>query len=186
MDQISKNWKLYKDNLKAAIDGFKFDKKIINLLKNSIKNDQKIFIAGNGGSACIAMHYACDFSKGANKSWKYSSQRFKSICLMDLGYMTAISNDASYEEVFTQQLINLAKPDDILILISSSGDSKNIVHIAEFARKEGLLIIGITGFNGGKLKSIAHHSAHAKIDSYEVSEDLASIFGHFLTMCLRE
>ena len=180
-------WNDYKSKIKQALDIFDFDEKILDVLKGSIKNNQKIFVAGNGGSATLAIHYACDLSKNANQNWEQNFNRYKAICLSNnIGYMTAISNDSSYEEIFKQQLINLASKNDIIILISSSGNSPNIINAAEYAKKAGLIVIGVTGFNGGKLKNICNYSAHVNFDSYEISEDIHQIFGHFLVCCLRE
>jgi len=180
-------WKEYKSKVMQALDIFEFDEKILEVLKNSIKNDQKIFIAGNGGSSVIALHYACDLSKGANPDWEQNTQRYKAISLTsNIGYITAVSNDQHYEEIFKQQLINLANKNDILILISSSGNSPNVVKAAEYAKEIGMITIGLTGFDGGMLKKMCDHSAHVNFDSYEVSEDIHGIFGHFLSCFLRE
>ncbi len=180
-------WNEYKKKVVNALDAFSFDENILHLLRDSIKNNQKIFVAGNGGSAAIALHYVCDFSKGATKDWKNNPHRYKAICLSNnLGYMTAISNDEHYDEVFKQQLINLAVPKDILMLISSSGNSPNIIKAAEWAKDNGLIVVGITGLQGGKLKEICHHSAHVTTDYYEVCEDVHHIFGQFLSTYLRE
>ena len=180
-------WNEYKLKIKQALDIFGFDEKILEVLKNSIKNNQKIFVAGNGGSSTLALHYVCDLSKTANPNWEQNPNRYKAICLSNnIGYMTAISNDTSYEEVFKQQLINLSAKGDILILISSSGNSPNIIKAAEYAKEKGLIVIGITGFKGGKLKRMCDYSAHVNFDSYEISEDIHQIFGHFLICCLRE
>lgn len=181
------DWNEYKEKIKNALDIFEFDSEIVEVLKNSKKTDQKIFVAGNGGSAAIAIHYVCDFSKGANNDWKNNFNRYKAICLSDnIGYMTAISNDENYDEIFKQQLINLAGKNDILVLISSSGNSPNIIKAAEYAREAGLIVIGITGFTGGKLKELCHYSAHINFGSYTVSEDIHHIFGHYLTINLCE
>ena len=180
-------WGKYKASVAAAMNLFKFDNDIPNILINSLKKNQKIFIGGNGGSAAIALHYVCDLSKSANRDWENNNNRFRAICLSsNTGYMTAIANDTDYSRVFKEQLINLASPDDILILISSSGNSPNILEAARYAKENGLVVIGITGFNGGKLKEIADYNAHVELDSYEVCEDVHSIFGHFLVIYLRE
>ena len=180
-------WNEYKSKIKEALDIFEFNKEIMEVLKNSIKNNQKIFVGGNGGSAAIAIHYVCDFSKGANKDWSKNFERFKPICLStNIGYMTAVANDRNYNEIFKQQLINLALPNDILILISSSGNSPNIIEAAKYAKEHNLIVIGISGFNGGKLKELADYSAHINYNSYEVCEDIHAIFGHFLAVYLRE
>jgi len=178
-------WNKYKAKIKGALDTFEFDKGILDILKNSKEKNQKIFVAGNGGSAALAMHYVCDFSKGANKDWSKNHGRYKAICLSNnLGYMTAIANDEHYDEIFMQQLINLASPNDILILISSSGNSPNIIKAVEYAKKAGMITIGISGFKGGKLKGMCDYSAHVDFDSYEVCEDIHGIFGHFLSFYL--
>ena len=180
-------WGEYKNKVKCALDLFKFDDEIIKILRESVNNNQKIFVAGNGGSAAIALHYVCDLSKNANPDWKINKNRIKAICLSsNIGYMTAIANDNSYDEIFSQQLINLASKKDILILISSSGNSPNIVKAAELGKEIGMIVVGITGFKGGKLKNICDYSAHLECDSYEVSEDVHSIFGHFLVCYLKE
>jgi D-sedoheptulose 7-phosphate isomerase len=180
-------WEEYKEQIKKALDAFEFDKEILDVLKNSVKNGQTIFVGGNGGSAAISQHYVCDLSKGANKDWSVNFKRYKAICLSNnLSYMTAISNDEHYDDVFKQQLINLAEPNDILILISSSGNSPNVIRAAEWAKENGLITIGVTGFEGGKLKKLADYSAHIKHPAYEVCEDIHHIFGHFLATYLRE
>jgi D-sedoheptulose 7-phosphate isomerase len=180
-------WEEYKNQIKRALDIFEFSEDILGVLKNSASNNQKIFIGGNGGSAALANHYVCDFSKRANKDWSQNFNRYKAVCLSsNISYLTAISNDEHYSDIFKHQLINLASPRDILILISSSGNSPNVVKAAEYGKEKGLIVIGVTGFAGGKLKEVAHHSAHLNMNSYEVSEDLHGIFGHFLATYLRE
>lgn len=180
-------WNEYKSKIKEALDLFEFDEEILGVLRDSIKKNQKIFVAGNGGSAAIALHYVCDLSKGANRDWKSNPDRFKAICLSEnISYMTAISNDTDYSQIFKEQLINLASPKDILILISSSGNSPNIIKAAKYAKEHDLIVVGITGFNGGKLKETADYNAHIKADDYEVCEDIHTVFGHFLTFYLRE
>ncbi|MBS3113792.1 SIS domain-containing protein [Candidatus Woesearchaeota archaeon] len=180
-------WSNYKDKVIGALNLFRFDEDILRILEDSIEKNQKIFVAGNGGSAAIALHYVCDFSKGANKDWSNNPNRMKAICLTsNIGYMTAIANDNYYSLIFKEQLVNLASPNDILILISSSGNSPNIIEAANYAKEHGLVVIGITGFSGGKLKEVADYSAHIEFDGYEVCEDVHSVFGHFLVTYLRE
>jgi len=181
------NWEEYKRKINLALETFEFHPEILEVLKNSVKNNQKIFVAGNGGSAALANHYVCDLSKGANQNWAENFSRYKAICLSsNLSYLTAISNDSHYHDVFKQQLVNLGATNDIVILISSSGNSPNIVKAAEYAKEKGMIVIGICGFEGGKLKEMSDYYAHAKTNSYEVCEDLHSVFGHFLTSYLKE
>lgn len=182
-----KKWKAYTDEIIKALEVFEFDAGILDLLKGSLKKDQKIFVAGNGGSAALSMHYVCDLSKGANRDWGDNLNRYQAICLTsNIGYMTAISNDTSYDGIFKHQLVNLASPDDILILISSSGNSPNIIEALKYAKEAGMITIGISGFDGGALKEHCDYSAHINHPSYEVCEDIHSVFGHFLAVCLRE
>jgi D-sedoheptulose 7-phosphate isomerase len=181
------NWGAYKKELKKSLDDFVFDGEILQILRDSIQNDQTIFVAGNGGSAAIAQHYVCDLSKGANKDWLNNHKRYKAICLSsDIGYITAISNDEHYDEVFKQQLINLASPDDILVLVSSSGNSPNILKALEYGREIGMVTIGISGFDGGILKEKADYSAHINNSNYEICENVHDVFGQFLAKYLKE
>ncbi|HJX05219.1 MAG TPA: SIS domain-containing protein [Candidatus Nanoarchaeia archaeon] len=180
-------WDDYKDQVKNALDKFEFDDEILDVLKDSIKNNQTIFVGGNGGSAAIASHYVCDLSKGANKDWLANFKRYKAICLSsNIGYITAVSNDEHYQEVFRQQLINLAKPGDILVMISSSGNSPNVIKAVEYAKQIGMIVIGVCGFSGGKLKEMADYVAHAKHNTFEVCENIHDIFGQFLATYLKE
>lgn len=180
-------WDDYRDMIVKGLGLFQFDSEILYVLKSSAESNRRIFIGGNGGSAAIAIHYVCDLSKGANLDWENNPRRLKPICLSsNIGYMSAISNDTDYKEVFKQQLINLASPGDILIMISSSGNSPNVVEAVRWARDFGMVIIGISGFSGGKLRELSHYSAHIPVESYEVCEDIHSIFGHFLAVYLRE
>lgn len=179
-------WNEYKEEIKKALDAFEFDEEILSVLRDSIENDQTIFVGGNGGSAAMANHYVCDLSKGANNDWLTNFKRYKAICLSsNIGYITAISNDAHYDEVFKQQLINLAKPNDILIMISSSGNSLNVIKAVEYANEIGMITIGVCGFDGGKLKQLAKHYAHINHPMYEVCENIHDIFGQFLAAHLK-
>ncbi len=169
-------WEQYRRNIEKVMESFKFQKEIVDILKKAKEKKQKVFVAGNGGSAAIAMHYVCDFLKNG----------LNSICLSEnIAYLTAMSNDGDYSSVFKKQLENVASENDILILISSSGNSKNIVSAIEYAKKRGMVTIGISGFDGGKLKELADYSAHANCNSYEIAEGVHSIFGHFLAEMLR-
>lgn len=167
-------WRRYQGELWKALDSFEFGWGIIPLLKEA---KGRIFIAGNGGSAATAMHYACDFmNHGLNV-----------ICLnTNISQITATANDHSYKKIFRKQLENLdVNKKDILILISASGNSPNIISAAKYALNKGLRVIGICGFSGGRLKKISHYSATVYSKSYEICEDIHSMFGHYLTIKLK-
>ena len=186
------DWNEYSAKLYQAMKDFKYNVGLERLLLESAEKGQTIFTAGNGGSASIAMHFTTDLSKGANPGWRDNTRRFRSICLStNIGYLTALGNDEGYDQIFRQQLINLARPaqggvpGDILILISSSGNSPNIVAAAEYAKQNGMPLIGLTGFKGGKLRELADYSGHVDTDSYEIAENVHEAFGQYLSQRLR-
>lgn len=138
----------------------------------------RVFICGNGGSACTAQHIAEDMVLMAN---------LESICLSDnVGCLTALANDISYEDVFSEQIKRFARPYDILIVISGSGNSKNILKAVDEAKKKGIFTIAIVGTKGGKLKKKKmNHTIHIKTDMQHF-EDCSLIIGHLLTLCVME
>ena len=170
----------YFNLLKQSVDGL--DRKAIisfvDLLLEARKNGNNIYIMGNGGSASTASHFTCDFNKGL--SYK-KDIRFKMICLNDnIATMLAYSNDLGYENVFVEQLKNFLKKDDVVIGISGSGNSKNILNAIEYANDLGAKTVGLTGFDGGKLKDIVDISIHADINNMQVAEDVHMTICHML------
>jgi D-sedoheptulose 7-phosphate isomerase len=176
-------WNEHKTLLKGALDDFSFDERIIRALKFSREEKRNVFIAGNGGSAALALHFVADINKCANKDWANNENRFRAISLVgDSGYLTALGNDVGYENVFLEQLRNLAKPGDVLIVISSSGNSPNVVKAAEWANRKGLVTIGFTGFKkDNKLNQICKYKAFVPREQYGLVEDVHSVFIHWLT-----
>lgn len=178
----------YKKKLKETVDSISEDKvaEIINAILEAGKNSKNIFIAGNGGSASTASHMACDLSKTILKG-KDDNDRLRVYCLSDnIPSITAISNDWSYDDIFSEQLKNLLKEGDIVILISGSGNSKNIIKAAEYAKSKKATIIGFTGFDGGKLKSLADYGIHINIDDYGIVEDLHMVLDHIVAFCIKK
>lgn len=171
----------YFKKLKTTID--KLDRKeienFIRLLITARDNDSTIFIMGNGGSASTASHFLCDIAKGMDYK---KGKKIKIICLSDnTPIMMAYANDVSYDDIFVEQLKTHLKKDDVVIGISGSGNSKNVLKAIEFANKNGGLTVGLTGYDGGKLKKIARHSINANVDDMQISEDTHLILTH-LTM----
>ncbi len=171
---------IYFETLKQTID--RLDRKsieaLIELLLKTRENGNNIYIMGNGGSAATASHFTCDFNKGL--SYKRDI-RFKMICLNDnTATMLAYSNDVGYENVFVEQLKNFLKKDDVVIGISGSGNSKNILKAIEYANIHGAKTVGITGFDGGKLKNMVDVSIHADINNMQVAEDVHMMICHML------
>ena len=152
--------------------------KVIEYVKEAHRKEKRIFVFGNGGSAATANHFACDFGKNAIKD---DNNRFKIISLSNnISSITACGNDLGFETVFEEQLKNLMQKEDLIICISASGNSPNIIKAVEFAIKRSGTIIGITGFDGGKLKEISDVNVNVVSDSYEKIEDIHLIITHII------
>jgi len=142
------------------------------------EHGRTIFTAGNGGSASTASHFVCDILKGA--SYQRDS-RFRILALTDnLATLTAYSNDVSYNSVFTEQLKNFAKPGDIFLAISGSGNSPSVVEAMECANSIGCKTIALTGRDGGKLGKVAHLNIHAPEPHMGRIEDAHLIICHMI------
>lgn len=159
------------------LDKTKLEKAIL-LLKNSIQKQKTIFVCGNGGSAAISNHYICDYLKLIRTNTKHKPKVISLSSNLEL--ITAISNDISYSEVFSYQLESLGKKGDLLILISSSGNSKNIINVIKTSKKLGLKTIGFSGFEGGYLKRNSDCSININLNNYGQSEDSHHILMHCL------
>lgn len=172
--------KRYYEREKEIIDSLNYEE--INLAMNQIyetySNGGNIYICGNGGSAATASHFQNDFNKGISE---YIDKKFNFVCLNDnIATIMAIANDISYDEIFRFQLKNKIKSNDLFIGISGSGNSKNVLLAAEYAKEQGIKVIGITGYNGGKLKEISDYSMHAEIMDMQVTEDIHMTFDHMM------
>lgn len=150
----------------------------LNLLNETRLKKGRIYICGNGGSSATASHFQNDFNKGVSE---YIETPFRFHCLNDnIATLMAIANDIGFDEVFRFQLRGNLAPDDILIAISGSGNSANVINAVEYAKAQGNKVIGLTGFSGGKLKELSDISLHAPIDSMQVTEDIHMIFDHLM------
>lgn len=182
------DWNNYKNLVIDVLQKTSIDDKILDLIKGSKDNNQTIFVAGNGGSAATAAHYTCDLCLGASKDdFLNNPVRYNVVSLTtNMPLIMALANDCGYDQVFKQQLINLAKPNDILIAISGSGNSPNIIEAVKYAKDSKIITLGISGYDGGKLKGLSDYNIHVSSFNMEVCEDVHSIFGHFLAIYLRE
>lgn len=150
----------------------------LNLLDETRLKKGRIYICGNGGSAATASHFQNDFNKGVSE---YIEVPFRFHCLNDnVATVMAIANDIGYDEVFRFQLRGNLEADDILVAISGSGNSPNIIKAVEYAKEQGNKIIGLTGFSGGRLKELSDISLHAPVQSMQVTEDIHMIFDHLM------
>jgi D-sedoheptulose 7-phosphate isomerase len=148
------------------------------LLTMARHEGRQVFLCGNGGSAALASHLAVDLGKGCSRN---REKRFRVISLTDnVPWMTALSNDISYDDVFAEQLKNYAQKGDIFIAISGSGNSPNVLKALQYANQVGCITVGISGFKGGKLKDMVQHHVHIKADHMGLIEDGQMIVGHML------
>ena len=163
---------------------FKNLSKFSNLLEKTILTNKNIFVCGNGGSAAIANHLVCDYIKLMRKD---TNLKPKVISLSsNIELITAISNDFSYDKIFSDQLNYLANKNDLLILISSSGNSKNIINALKFCKKKKVKTVGFCGFKGGYLSKNADIDLHYECENYGISEDSHHIAMHIVMQFLRQ
>ena len=158
--------------------------KIVNLLENKIKSNKNIFICGNGGSAAIANHYVADYLKLLRTHTKLKPKFISLISNLEL--ITAISNDMNYDKIFSYQIESLANNNDLLIIISSSGNSKNLVNAIKIAKNKKMKVISFVGFNGGLIHRKSDLSLLSKVNNYGISEDIAHILMHIIIQFLRQ
>lgn len=170
----------YKTELQKTIDSIDLDKveQAIELFREARDNNRHIFVCGNGGSASTASHFACDIVKGASFQ---REKRFRIMALTDsLPTITAYSNDVSYDCAFAEQLKNFAEPGDILMTISGSGNSPNVLAATETAKAIGCRTVALTGRDGGKLAPMADLSIQVPVPHMGRIEDAHMIVCHMI------
>ena len=164
------------------------DLKQIQALADAIhacyRNERFVFICGNGGSGSNASHFCEDLGKGTLKREDFENdakKRLKVLSLTDnTPYILAWANDEGYDRVFVEQLKNLAGPGDLLIAISGSGNSPNVLKAVEWANRRGLATFGCTGFSGGKLRTLAQKNLHVPIDDMGIVESIHLTIFHWV------
>jgi D-sedoheptulose 7-phosphate isomerase len=146
-------------------------------LLKATQSGRMVYLFGNGGSASLASHFACDLGKGT--SYCNGGKRFRVLALTDnIPTMTAWANDSSYEDIFAEQLRNFVQPLDVAFAISASGNSKNVLNALQVAREAGAITIGVTGFAGGKMRSLCDICAVVPSDNMQIIEDLHLSMAH--------
>ncbi len=175
----------YFNEVKKILDKISLEniEKIANIIHDAYKNERHIFIMGNGGSAANASHFACDLAKGTlHPTDTQRIKRFKVTALTDnVASMTAWGNDLSYEHIFSEQLKNLAGEGDVVIGISASGNSPNILKAIKLAREFRAITIGLAGFDGGELAKIVDAAIVVEVRRYDMSEDIHLMLAHIIT-----
>jgi D-sedoheptulose 7-phosphate isomerase len=168
----------YIEELKKVLEDFPHDQfeKLMELLLESYEKGKHIFVMGNGGSASTASHLACDVNKGCSLD---RDKKFRMICLNDsISTMLAYANDLSYEQIFVEQLRNFFDPGDVVIGISGSGNSANVLKAIEYANNNGGITVGLCGFSGGELYRIAQIPLLVRVDDMQKVEDIHMIIAH--------
>lgn len=161
---------------------------ITDIIHNAYLNERTIFILGNGGSATTASHFACDLGKGTlARVYDENEKRFRVVSLTDnVSTITAYGNDLSFEDVFVQQLRNLVKKGDVVVSITGSGNSKNVIKAVKYARDCGAINIGFLGFDGGKVRKLMDRCVVVPSNHYGRIEDVHLILEHAITDYLKK
>ncbi|NJN16284.1 MAG: SIS domain-containing protein [Oscillochloris sp.] len=159
-----------------------------DVMWNAHERGATIFLCGNGGSASMASHFAADLSKTTIVPQHFAqARRFKAVSLADnMALLTAWGNDVAYEQIFAEQLRNLAGPDDVLVAISGSGTSPNVVAAVMAAAEIGMTTVGLTGQTGGRLRGDCDICICVDSDAYEHNEPLHSVTFHLIAFYLRQ
>jgi D-sedoheptulose 7-phosphate isomerase len=161
----------------CALDVSELDN-AIELIRDKAFTGKRIAVCGNGGSAVAASHYITDWNKMVNLE---TGRCFNGICLSDnVGLVTAYANDLSFDDVFSEQVKNLLLPGDLLITVSGSGNSENVVRATEVANNLGVTTLAIAGYDGGQLKEKSNYSVWIKSFDMQICEDAHVVFGHLV------
>ena len=159
---------------------------MIDLLWRAYRHGRTVFVIGNGGSAATASHFAQDLAKGTRRSLT-QKRRLRALALTDsVPFLTALANDDGYEMVFEQQLRTHGRAGDLLVAISGSGNSPNVLRAVKWAKQNRLCTLGVTGFDGGKLYRLAHHRLHVPLNDMCTAEGIHSILLHYIVLALAE
>ena len=183
-NNIGEYLRAYTNRLEDALKGVDLDKlqAAASCIKNTIKDRHTIFFCGNGGSAAIANHFICDFVKGLSNDNKFKPNVYSLNSSVEL--YSAIANDISFENVFSYQLERFAKKDDLLVSISSSGDSQNIINSIQSAKMLGCKTIAMSGFTGGR-STLADIHINIEANNYGIVEDCHHALLHIIAQFIR-
>lgn len=176
----------YLQRLKDEID--RLDQSAIerwsNLIYQAWENEKFVFVFGNGGSGTNATHFSEDLGKSSLRPddlMDESKKRLKIMSLTDnLGWIMAVGNDVGYDQIFQQQLMNYGTEGDLVIAISGSGNSPNIVNAVEWSKRHGLTVFGLSGYSGGKLKELQHDGLHVALDDMGMVESIHLCVFHWV------
>lgn len=184
--RVERNIRKYLDEVREVLERIPVDdaRRVIDALMLAYSHNTQIFIMGNGGSAATASHFANDLNKAASSD---ARKRFRAIALTDnVPLLTAWGNDLSYEDIFVEQLKNLYSNGAVVIGISGSGNSPNVLKALRFAKDEGGTTIGFTGYQGGEVKGIVDECIVVPSHCMQQIEDVHLVLEHLICTVLRE
>jgi D-sedoheptulose 7-phosphate isomerase len=170
----------YRKGLEKALDNVSLERfeELVRLLESAYHEEHQVFLMGNGGSGSTASHIACDLNKGVSLGLQ---KRFRVICLNDnLPTLMAYANDVAYEEVFVEPLKNFLRAGDLVIALSGSGNSPNLLKAIAYANSRGAHTVGLSGFDGGKLAALAHTALVVPAYDMQKAEDVHFILFHVI------
>jgi len=155
---------------------------VVDLLKEAYEQDRQVFLLGNGGSAATASHLACDLQKGIGGFYQ---KRFRVLAVTDsVPLITAWANDTDYSNVFARQVADFVNPGDLVIGISGSGNSPNVIEAMRVANEKGAMTVGFAGYAGGRLAQVAKRCIIVRSDNMQQIEDVHMVLGHLVFTCL--
>jgi len=180
-DTFSGTADYYFDRLKSVlmdrVDNREMDSGIA-LVESAWKAGRQIITLGNGGSSMTALHFITDWNKSIFMS---TGIPFRGRSLVDnMGLLMAYGNDTSFQDIFVEQLKNILQPGDLVIAISGSGNSENVIRAVDFANANQAVTLGLCGYSGGKLHERAQHTIWARVDDMQLCEDVHAMFGHIV------
>lgn len=150
----------------------------VKVISDAWQDGRQIITLGNGGSSLTALHFINDWNKSIFMS---SGKPFRGRSLVDnMGLVMSYGNDISFQDIFVEQLKNVFQKGDLVLAISGSGNSENVVRAVKYANENGGVTLGLCGYRGGKLKELAQHVVWADVDDMQLSEDVHAIFGHIV------
>lgn len=150
----------------------------VDLIEKAWRDGRQIITLGNGGSSLTALHFINDWNKSVFLS---SGIPFRGRTLVDnIGLVMSYANDVSFEDVFAEQLKNILQPGDLVLALSGSGNSENVIRAVKYANDHGAITLGLCGYRGGKLKETAQHVIWVDADDMQLSEDVHFFFGHIV------
>lgn len=187
------NFRQYLFEVKEILDKLPMEglKDVCDVLYRAYEDDRTVFIFGNGGSAALASHMVCDLGKGTQPAAPAQNngrpkKRFKAFSVTDnVPMITAWANDSAYEDIFSEQIDNFVQRDDVAFGISGSGNSPNVLKALKRAREKGAITVGLTGFEGGKMKSLLEYGIVVPSNSMQQIEDIHLVIAHMIFLDLK-